>query len=161
MLYGPPLCQHLCVIIQDWSYSQILSLVQNLDKNTIGASAILGFLQDANLTGEQLNNLGTFFYLAYLVSQIPHSYAFQRLPVAKYLAFQMFLWAVLVGATAACKSYRALGTSNSHFCINHIHSRFFVQSPFDSSWDSARVASPPALCSSTQCSTLGRKWVNA
>ncbi|PVF93086.1 MFS general substrate transporter [Serendipita vermifera] len=86
----------------------IVYTLQNLDKNTIGAVSILGFLQDAHLTPEQLNNLGTFFYVSYLLSQIPHSYAFQRLPVAKYLAFNMFVWAVLVGATAACKSYRAL-----------------------------------------------------
>ncbi|PVF97423.1 MFS general substrate transporter [Serendipita vermifera] len=82
--------------------------LQFLDKNTIGAASILGFLQDTHMNGNQLNNLGTFFYVGYLVSQLPHSYAFQKLPVAKYLAFQMFVWAVLVGATAACKSYHAL-----------------------------------------------------
>ncbi|PVF97422.1 MFS general substrate transporter [Serendipita vermifera] len=82
--------------------------LQYLDKSTIGATSILGFLQDNHLTVEQFNNLGTFFYLGYLVSQIPHSYAFQKLPVAKYLAFQIFVWAVLVGATAACRSYQAL-----------------------------------------------------
>ncbi|PVF93085.1 MFS general substrate transporter [Serendipita vermifera] len=82
--------------------------LQYLDKTTIGASSILGFLQDAHLTVEELNNLSTFFYVGYLISQIPHSYAFQKLPVAKYLASQTFIWAVLVGATAACKSYKAL-----------------------------------------------------
>jgi ACS family allantoate permease-like MFS transporter len=60
---------------------------------------------------EQFNNLATFFYVGYLVSQLPHSYAFQKLPVAKYLASQMLIWAVLVGATAACKSYKALSAS--------------------------------------------------
>ncbi|CAG8735841.1 13077_t:CDS:2, partial [Acaulospora colombiana] len=79
-----------------------------LDKSTIGAVSILGFLPDTGMTGEELNNLGTFFYVGYLVSQLPHSYAFQKLPVAKYLASQIFIWAVLIGATAACKSYRAL-----------------------------------------------------
>ncbi|PVF97420.1 MFS general substrate transporter [Serendipita vermifera] len=82
--------------------------LQYLDKNTIGAVSILGFLPDTGMTGEELNNLGTFFYVGYLVSQLPHSYAFQKLPVAKYLASQIFIWAVLVGATAACKSYKAL-----------------------------------------------------
>jgi MFS transporter, ACS family, allantoate permease len=82
----------------------------------MGASSILGILTDAHLTGEHLNNLSTFFYVGYLVSQIPHSYAFQKLPVAKYLAFQMFVWAVLVGATAACKSYRALSMYDLPFC---------------------------------------------
>jgi hypothetical protein len=80
-----------------------------MDKNTIGAVSILGFLPDTKITVEEFNNLGTFFYLGYLISQIPHSYAFQKLPVAKYLASQMFIWALLVGATAACKSYQALG----------------------------------------------------
>lgn len=95
----------------DWRIMPLLCLiytVQFLDKNNIGASAILGFLQDAHLTGEQLNNLGTFFYVGMLASQLPHAYAFQKLPVAKYLAVMMFFWAVLVGVHAAGRSYHSL-----------------------------------------------------
>ncbi|PVF93087.1 MFS general substrate transporter [Serendipita vermifera] len=95
----------------DWRILPLLFAIytlQFLDKTSIGASSILGILQDNKLTGEHLNNLSTFFYVGYLVSQLPHSYAFQKLPVAKYLAFNMFVWAVLVGATAACRSYKAL-----------------------------------------------------
>jgi hypothetical protein len=90
-----------------------------MDKNTIGAVSILGFLSDTKITVEEFNNLGTFFYLGYLLSQLPHSYAFQKLPVAKYLASQMFIWALLVGATAACKSYHALSMYNCfHYDFN-------------------------------------------
>jgi MFS transporter, ACS family, allantoate permease len=83
--------------------------VQFLDKNIIGASSILGFIQDNNLTNQELNNLGTFFYVGLLASQPLHAYAFQKLPVAKYLGTMMFLWSFLVGMHAAASSYAGLG----------------------------------------------------
>jgi len=80
-----------------------------MDKNAIGASTILGFLTDDNLSVAEFDNLSTFFYVGNLVSQLPHALAFQRLPVAKYLATMMFLWALLVGCHAAAKNYHTLG----------------------------------------------------
>lgn len=95
----------------DWRILPLLFAVytlQFLDKNIIGASSILGFIPDNHLTGQQFNNLGTFFYLGLLISQIPHAYAFQKLPVAKYLAGMMFLWAFFVGMHCVTKDYGGL-----------------------------------------------------
>ena len=83
--------------------------VQFMDKNAIGVSAILGFLPDNNLTNEQFNNLATFFYLGVLVSQVPHALAFQHLPVAKYMAVMIFLWALFVSMHCVANSYGPLG----------------------------------------------------
>jgi MFS transporter, ACS family, allantoate permease len=85
-----------------------LIIVQFLDKNTIGAASILGFIQDNHLTNQQFNNLGTFFYVGLLASQPIHAIAFQKLPVAKYLGVMMFLWAFLVGMTCAASTYAGL-----------------------------------------------------
>ena len=84
--------------------------VQFMDKNAIGASTILGFLTDDNLSVAEFDNLSTFFYIGNLVSQLPHAWAFQKLPVAKYLATMMFLWALLVGCHAAARNYHTLST---------------------------------------------------
>jgi ACS family allantoate permease-like MFS transporter len=95
----------------DWRILPLLFLtytLQFLDKNIVGAASILGIIQDNHLTGQQFNNLGTFFYLGILVSQIPHAYAFQKLPVAKYLAFMMFLWALFVGMHCVATNYAGL-----------------------------------------------------
>ncbi|KAG8855945.1 hypothetical protein FRB91_001465 [Serendipita sp. 411] len=95
----------------DWRVMPLLCAIytlQFLDKNAIGAATILGFLKDNQLTTAQLNNLGTFFYVGLLASQIPHSYAFQKFPVAKYLAVMMFLWAMLVGVHCAAIGYKKL-----------------------------------------------------
>jgi hypothetical protein len=83
--------------------------VQFLDKNAIAASSILGFIQDNNLTTQQFNNLATFFYVGLLFSQPIHAYAFQKLPVAKYLSVMMFFWAFFVGMHCAASSYAGLG----------------------------------------------------
>jgi hypothetical protein len=74
----------------------------------------LGFIKDNHLTQAQYNNLGTFFYLGYLLGQLPHAIAFQKLPVAKYLAVMMFIWSLLVGMHAVGKNYHGLSTS-SHY----------------------------------------------
>jgi MFS family permease len=95
----------------DWHILPLLCgiyTLQFLDKNAIGASTILGFLTDTHLTVAHLNNLSTFFYVGNLISQLPHAWAFQKLPVAKYLATMMFFWALLVGCHAAAKNYHEL-----------------------------------------------------
>ena len=80
-----------------------------MDKNAIAASSILGFITDNGLTPEQYNNLATFFYVGVLVSQIPHAFAFQYLPVAKYLSAMIFLWALFVSMHCVANSYAPLG----------------------------------------------------
>jgi MFS family permease len=95
----------------DWHILPLLFsiyLLQFMDKNAIGASTILGFLTDDNLSVAEFDNLSTFFYIGNLVSQLPHAWAFQKLPVAKYLATMMFLWALLVGCHAAARNYHTL-----------------------------------------------------
>ncbi len=49
----------------------------------LGSSAILGILEDANLSADQYNWLSSIFYLGYLVAEWPQNLALQRFPVAK------------------------------------------------------------------------------
>ncbi|KAL1638683.1 hypothetical protein SLS58_008715 [Diplodia intermedia] len=63
-----------------------------VDKQTLGSSAILGIMEDANLTSTQYNWLSSIFYLGYLLAEWPQNWALQRFPVAKYLSINLIIW---------------------------------------------------------------------
>ncbi|KAJ7615528.1 MFS general substrate transporter [Roridomyces roridus] len=86
----------------------VLYWMQYMDKNTLASSSILGIKQTAHLTTNEYNWLGTVFYLSYLVFQFPQNLALQRFPVAKWLSFNIFVWAVSLCTHAACKNFAGL-----------------------------------------------------
>jgi MFS family permease len=86
----------------------ILYTLQFLDKNSIGAGSILGLIQDAHLTTNQYNNLGTAFYAGYIVFVGPHAWLMQRFPIGKYIAFNIFLWSIFIGLQCVCHNYGGL-----------------------------------------------------
>ncbi|QRW18904.1 major facilitator superfamily transporter [Rhizoctonia solani] len=89
-----------------------------------GCSSVLGIIQDNHLTTDQFNTLGSAFYIGapYLWLpftltdsfdrlyrfRYPHSWALQRFPVAKYLAANIFFWAILIGLHCVCKNFAGL-----------------------------------------------------
>ncbi|KAI0015915.1 allantoate permease [Xylariomycetidae sp. FL0641] len=83
---------------------------QSLDKGTLGFSSVMGIQDDAHLTGDQYNWLGTLLYLGVLVGEYPTNFLLQKLPVAKYLAANVFCWGVIISTSAAAKSFPALAT---------------------------------------------------
>ncbi|KAG8893692.1 hypothetical protein FRC01_013414, partial [Tulasnella sp. 417] len=86
----------------------ILYTLQFLDKNSIGAGSILGLIQDAHLTTNEYNNLGTAFYAGYIVFVGPHAWLMQRFPIGKYIAFNIFLWSIFIGLQCICHNYGGL-----------------------------------------------------
>ncbi|THH17122.1 hypothetical protein EW146_g3645 [Bondarzewia mesenterica] len=62
----------------------------------------------AHLTQNQFNWLGTIFYLSFLVFQYPQNLALQYLPVGKWMAINILVWATALMCHAACKSFGAL-----------------------------------------------------
>ncbi|KZT60921.1 MFS general substrate transporter [Calocera cornea HHB12733] len=95
----------------DWRLLPLLFLlytINAMDKSTLGSAAALGILTDAHLTSDNLNNLQSAFYIGYLVAEYPQVYAMQRLPVAKWIAFNIFLWAIFIGLQAVCTNYGGL-----------------------------------------------------
>ncbi|KAJ3740442.1 MFS general substrate transporter [Lentinula detonsa] len=86
----------------------LLYLVQFMDKTTLGYAAILGMNQEAHLTTDQYNWLGTIFYLSYLVFEYPQNLALQRFPVGKWMSINIFVWSVALCSHAACKSFGGL-----------------------------------------------------
>ncbi|OJJ55365.1 hypothetical protein ASPSYDRAFT_60353 [Aspergillus sydowii CBS 593.65] len=81
---------------------------QSLDKGTLGFSSIMGIQEDAGLDGDQYNWLGTILYIGVLVGEYPTNLLLQKLPVAKYLAGNVFLWGVVIMCSAAATNFPGL-----------------------------------------------------
>ena len=62
---------------------------QSLDKGTLGFASIMGIKKDAHLVGQDYSWLGTILYMGVLVGEYPTNLLLQKLPVAKYLAFNV------------------------------------------------------------------------
>ncbi|KAK7695578.1 hypothetical protein QCA50_000214 [Cerrena zonata] len=81
---------------------------QTLDKGTINFASIMGIITDNNLHGQQYAWLTTCVYIAILVWEFPTNRLLQRLPVAKYLGFNIIAWGAVLACTAACKNFTGL-----------------------------------------------------
>ncbi|KAG9121118.1 hypothetical protein FRC07_003057 [Ceratobasidium sp. 392] len=81
---------------------------QTLDKGTINFASIMGIQQDTHLVGQQYSWLTTCLYIAILVWEFPTNRLLQTLPVAKYLAFNITAWGIVLACTAACKNFTGL-----------------------------------------------------
>ncbi|KIO26062.1 hypothetical protein M407DRAFT_24622 [Tulasnella calospora MUT 4182] len=95
----------------DWHMLPLLFALytlQFIDKGSLASSSILGVIPDNHLNANQFNNLSTAFYIGYIIFVWPHAYLMQRLPIGKYIAANIFFWAVCMGLQAACKNYGGL-----------------------------------------------------
>ncbi|KAI0788139.1 major facilitator superfamily domain-containing protein [Fomes fomentarius] len=81
---------------------------QALDKGTINFASIMGIIEDTNLHGQQYPWLTTCVYIAILIWEFPTNRLIQRLPIAKYLAFNIAAWGAVLATTAACKDFTGL-----------------------------------------------------
>ncbi|KAF1997590.1 putative MFS transporter [Amniculicola lignicola CBS 123094] len=95
----------------DWRIFPILSatyLVQNLDKFALNYAAVMGLPKDLHLKGNDFTNAATAFSVAFIVAEIPNIYLLQRVPAAKWLAINVFLWGIATACTAAATDFRTL-----------------------------------------------------
>ncbi|KAJ7576126.1 major facilitator superfamily domain-containing protein [Mycena floridula] len=81
---------------------------QTLDKGTINFASIMGIVQDTHLVGQQYAWLTTCVYIAILIWEFPTNRLLQRLPIGKYLAFNIGAWGAVLACTAACKNFTGL-----------------------------------------------------
>ncbi len=79
-----------------------------VDKTTLSYAAIFGIKEDLDLYGDRYNWLSSIFYFGYMAWSFPNNYLLLKLPVGKFLGFNIFLWGVLLMCQAACNSYGAL-----------------------------------------------------
>lgn len=62
------------------------------------------------LKGNEYANLGTIFYVGYIVAEPLQCWLMQKFPIGKFIGVNVTCWGVLVAATAGAKSYGALMT---------------------------------------------------
>lgn len=82
--------------------------LQALDKGTLSFASIMGIREDANLVGQQYSWLTTCTYLAVLFWEFPTNVIIQKVPVAKYLSFNIICWGIVLGCHALGKNFTVL-----------------------------------------------------
>ncbi|KAF9890628.1 hypothetical protein FE257_005759 [Aspergillus nanangensis] len=65
---------------------------QSLDKGVLNYASIMGIKTDAKLVGQEYSWLGTILYIGILVGEYPQNLLLQKLPLAKTLAVNVFIW---------------------------------------------------------------------
>ena len=81
---------------------------QSLDKGTLNFASIMGIQKDANLGSNHYSWLGTILYMGVLFGEYPTNFLLQKLPVAKYLAANIFCWGCVVACSAAAHNFASL-----------------------------------------------------
>ena len=79
--------------------------INYLDKTTISYASIMGLKKDLNLVGDDYQWLGSLFYFGYLFWEYPTNRLLQRLPLAKYSAFNVFMWGTTLALFATVSNF--------------------------------------------------------
>jgi len=79
-----------------------------IDKTTLSYAAIFGIREDLHLVGTEYSWLSSIFYFGFLIWALPTNLLMQRLPVGKYLGFNIVLWGVFLMLQAAAKNFAGL-----------------------------------------------------
>ncbi|KAI1459273.1 major facilitator superfamily transporter allantoate [Annulohypoxylon moriforme] len=76
-----------------------------LDKTTLSYASIMGIKKDLNLQGQDYSWIASIFYFGYLFWEWPTNRLLQRLPLAKYSAFNIIMWGLTLCCLAAVKNF--------------------------------------------------------
>ncbi|KAI1442504.1 putative allantoate permease [Annulohypoxylon stygium] len=97
----------------DWQIMPLLFFIYALnfmDKTILSSAAVFGLRQDTHLKGSNYSWVSSVFYFGYFLWAYPTTLLIARLPIAKYLAANTFIWGAVVALTAACTNYGGLIT---------------------------------------------------
>ncbi|KAM0712148.1 hypothetical protein Q7P37_011242 [Cladosporium fusiforme] len=79
-----------------------------IDKTTLSYAAIFGIREDLDLQGTQYSWLSSIFYFGFLAWAFPTGFLMQRLPIGRYLGFNIFLWGAFLMLQAAAHNFEGL-----------------------------------------------------
>ncbi|KAF9020481.1 MFS general substrate transporter [Hymenopellis radicata] len=79
-----------------------------IDKTTLSYAAIFGIKDDLKLKPSEYSWLSSIFYFGWLAWALPTNILMQKFPLSKYLAFNIFMWGVLLMAQAASRNFTEL-----------------------------------------------------
>ena len=72
----------------DWNIVPIMFAcytLQFLDKVLLNYGAVMGLSKDLRLVGNDFSNASTFFFIAYLIAEIPNGLILNKVPAGKWL----------------------------------------------------------------------------
>ena len=95
----------------DWRIVPVLLLcytMSYIDKALINYAAVMGLNRDLHLRGNEFSNTASWFFLAYLLAEIPNGYFLQMVSPRKWLAGNVILWGIATACTAAAQGYHSL-----------------------------------------------------
>ncbi|KAI7862749.1 major facilitator superfamily domain-containing protein [Spinellus fusiger] len=98
----------------NWTLLPLLGFIifiQFSDKTLLSTSAVMGLLEDVQLTGNQFGWLGSIFYLGYLIFQPPNNYLLQKVKHSRYLGILITVWGAVMVLTAFCQSFHELAAA--------------------------------------------------
>ncbi|KAK7922962.1 major facilitator superfamily domain-containing protein [Apiospora marii] len=76
-----------------------------LDKTTVSYASVMGLKTDIKLVGQDYSWIGSMFYFGYLFWEYPTNRLLQRLPLAKYSAFNVIMWGLTLCCMAAVQNF--------------------------------------------------------
>ncbi|KAH7878915.1 MFS general substrate transporter [Lentinula edodes] len=79
-----------------------------VDKTTLSYAAIFNIKEDLHLGSSDYSWLSSLFYFGWLGWALPTNLLMQKFPLNKYLAFNIFLWGILLMAQAASRNFTEL-----------------------------------------------------
>jgi len=82
--------------------------LQQLDKSSLSYTGVFDIQGETNLHGTQYSWLGSIVYVAQIVGQPATAYLLVRLPVAKFLFFNLLFWGIVVACTSAATNFSGL-----------------------------------------------------
>ena len=82
-----------------------LTRLNYLDKTTLSYASVMGIKKDIGLVGDDYQWVSSMFYFGYLAWEYPTNRLLQRLPLAKYSAFCVIMWGLVLCCMAATKNY--------------------------------------------------------
>lgn len=82
--------------------------LQQLDKSSLSYASVFNIAGEAHLVGTQYSWLGSIVYVAQMIWQPVSAYFLVKLPVAKWLFFNVLLWGIAVSCTAAANDFKSL-----------------------------------------------------
>ncbi|KAI1495009.1 major facilitator superfamily transporter allantoate [Biscogniauxia mediterranea] len=76
-----------------------------LDKTTLSYASVMGIKNDIHIGVNEYNWVASIFYFGYLIWEWPTNRLLQRLPLAKYSAFNVITWGLVLCCMAAVKNF--------------------------------------------------------
>jgi ACS family allantoate permease-like MFS transporter len=93
------------LLILNWQMLCVVYGLNYLDKTTLSYASIMGLQADIGLKGDNYQWLGSMFYIGYIFWEYPTNRLLQRLPLAKWSAFNIIMWGLTLCCLAAVKNF--------------------------------------------------------